>query len=228
MTAVTLDHVTLCVGERTILHDVNFDIGDSEFVGLLGANGAGKTTLLRALLGVLPPVAGEITVFGQAAARGNAGIGYMPHMRSQGENSRLSGWDFVAGVVNGHRLGLPILSRADRAEVSWALDLVAGRELSHWPLANMSGGERQRILLAQALVGHPRMLLLDEPLISLDPAQQVLVVNLVKRVQLELHIPVLFSSHELNPLLGVLDRVLYLGNQHAAIGSVDDVVTTPF
>ena len=226
MSVVTFQSVTLEIAGRSVLRDVSFDIGPGEFIGLLGPNGAGKTTLLRAILGILPAERGTITVFGQPAANGNPQIGYVPQLRSQVDGLLLSAWDFVAGVVNGHRFGLPWLTAEDRKHVDWALDLVGGTALARRPLSDLSGGERQRLLLAQALIGRPKLLLLDEPLISLDPAHQHNAVELVKSVQAELGIPVLFSSHELNPLLGVLDRVLYLGHSHAAIGSVGEVITS--
>src|SRR6202012_3340467 len=123
--------------------------------------------------------------------------------------------------------GLPLLNRTTRRDVEWALERVAATDPARRPLAETSGGERQRLLLAQALLGRPRLLLLDEPLISLDPHRQHAVIDLVRRVQQELGIAVLFSAHELNPLLGTLDRVLYLGNGQAALGSVDEVITGP-
>ena len=140
---------------------------------------------------------------------------------------RLTGRDFVAGVVNGHRLGLPIPGQAGRAEVDRVLDLVGARDLARRSLSETSGGERQRLLLAQALIGKPRLLLLDEPLINLDPHHQRAVVELVKSLQTELNIAVLFSGHELNPLLGALDRGLYLGRGQAALGTVEEVITGP-
>jgi zinc/manganese transport system ATP-binding protein len=193
---------------------------------MLGPNGSGKTTLMRAILGLTPASRGSIRVFGRAAARGNPAIGYMPQTRSAGGNLRLSGWDFVATVFSGHRLGLPFAGRAAHAEVDRALALVGADRLARRPLAEISGGERQRLLLAQALIGEPRLLLLDEPLISLDPHHQHAVMALVKSLQVELGITVLFSAHELNPLLGALDRVLYLGRGQAALGTVDEVITS--
>jgi zinc/manganese transport system ATP-binding protein len=227
MTAVEFDDVTLAIGGRNILSGVSLTIEPREFVGLLGPNGSGKTTLLRAAMGLVPAVSGHIRVFGNPAVRGNTSIGYMPQLRSNIDALRLNGWDFVASVVNGHKLGLPILAREARDEVERALDLVEAGDLARRPLMELSGGERQRLLLAQALIGRPRLLLLDEPLISLDPRRQQSVVALVKRVQLTLEIPVIFSSHELNPLLGAIDRVLYLGNGQAEIGTVSEVITGP-
>ncbi len=227
MNAIELRDVRLALGGRVILDGVSLDIAACEFVGVLGPNGAGKTTLIRAILGLVPPSRGTVRVLGQPAARGNPAIGYMPQVRGSIANLRLCGRDFVAGAVDGHRLGLPILGKAGRAEVDRVLDLVGACDLANRPLAETSGGERQRLLLAQTLIGRPRLLLLDEPLISLDPHHQEDVIALTKSLQQELGISILFSAHELNPLLGALDRVLYLGNGHAALGAVDEVITGP-
>ncbi len=224
---VTLSGVTLTQGGRTILQDAGFAIHDCEFVGVLGPNGAGKTTLMRAILGLLRPQRGSIAVFGRPAERGNPAIGYMPQVRSAPAGLRLRGWDVVAGAASGYRFGLPGISAADRREVAWALDIVDASALAARPLGELSGGERQRLLLAQALLGRPQLLLLDEPLASLDPRHQHGVVALVRELQQRLKLAVLFSAHDLNPVLGALDRVLYLGGGQAALGTVDEVVTGP-
>ncbi|HVC59279.1 MAG TPA: ATP-binding cassette domain-containing protein [Acetobacteraceae bacterium] len=227
MTAVELDRVTLSIGTHTVLAEASFAIHPGEFIGVLGPNGAGKTTLLRAVLGLLRPGAGSLHVFGQAPRRGDRTIGYLPQVRTVLPDLRLRGIDFIASSWHGGRWGLPSLTRAERGMIDETLDLVGARELAHRPFAAMSGGERQRLLLAQALLGSPRLLLLDEPLISLDPHHQRAVVELTKSLQTELGIAVLFSAHELNPLLGALDRVLYLGGGQAALGTVDDVISGP-
>jgi zinc/manganese transport system ATP-binding protein len=227
VSAVEFVKVTLGYGARTVLADMNLAIGDNEFIGVLGPNGSGKTTLMRALLGLVPPRSGTIRVFGRPVARGHPSIGYMPQARSALEQHRLSGWDFVASGVGGHRWGLPLLGRAERQQVAWALAQVHATDIALRPLAEISGGERQRLLLAQALLGRPRLILLDEPLINLDPHHQQAVVELTRRLQQDLGITVLFSAHELNSVLGALDRVLYLGHGHAALGTVDEVVTGP-
>ncbi len=225
--AIALDRVSVALGGRTILAEVSLDIGEGEFVGILGPNGAGKTTLMRALLGLATPSAGTIRVLGAPVRRGSTAIGYLPQMHRPADGIRLTGWEYVACAVNGHRWGLPRLDRRARADVDWALDLVGATELARRPLPSLSGGERQRVLLAQALLGRPRLLLLDEPLISLDPSHQVAVVELVRRLRKELGATILFSAHEVNPLLGAIDRVLYLANGQAALGPVDEVITGP-
>ena len=226
MSAVELSQVRLALGGRTILETVDLSVGEGEFVGVLGPNGAGKTTLFRAILGLVKLAAGRLAVLGRPVTRGNAAVGYMPQHRAT-TGSRLSGRDFVASAVDGQRWGLPFAGAAARREVARVLALVEATGLARRPLADLSGGERQRLLLAQALLGRPRLLLLDEPLISLDPHHQRGVVELVRELQRELGLTVLFSAHELNPLLGALDRVLYLGGGHAALGTVDEVITGP-
>ncbi|MFM0523164.1 ATP-binding cassette domain-containing protein [Caballeronia jiangsuensis] len=225
--ALEVDRVTLALGGREILNDTSFTVRNGEFIGVLGPNGAGKTTLMRALLGLVPLKSGTIRVNGEAVERGNASIGYMPQIRTGLANRRVLGRDFVAMAADGHHWGLPHRNARIRADVERVLELVGAHQLASRPLSELSGGERQRLLLAQCLLGNPRLLLLDEPLISLDPRHQTGVVELVRRVQRELNITVLFSAHELNPLLNSLDRVLYLGSGRAALGTVDEVISKP-
>jgi zinc/manganese transport system ATP-binding protein len=227
VTAVRLDGVTLRLGDRTVLENVDCALATGEFVGLLGPNGAGKTTLLRALLGLVPRSTGRIEVLGAPARPGRTGLGYMPQSRGRAAPLRLRGRDFVASAAHGHRWGLPLESPADRAAVDQAIAWVGAASLAQRPITELSGGERQRLLLAQALLDRPRLLLLDEPLVNLDPHGQQEIVRLVRDLQRSLGFTVLFSAHELNPVLPALDRVLYLANRHAAIGPVDQVITAP-
>ncbi len=224
---IELDRASLRIGGRTVLKDVSFAIEPGEFIGVLGPNGAGKTTLMRAILGLCPPNAGRLNVFGRAPACGDAGIGYLPQLRTVLPDLRVRGLDYIASSMHGERWGLPSLSRADRAAIEETLDAVGVRDLANRALSDMSGGERQRLLLAQALIGEPKLLLLDEPLIGLDAHHQEVVIDAIKQVCRTRKITVLFSAHELNQLLGAIDRVLYLGNGQAALGTVDEVVTAP-
>jgi zinc/manganese transport system ATP-binding protein len=224
---IELDHITIAIGGREILRDASFSIKRGEFIGLLGPNGAGKTTLMRAILGLLAPRAGSLRVFGRTPRRGNPQIGYLPQVRTVVPDLRLRGFDFIASSVHGERWGPPSISAADRHMIDKTLAAVGAADLARRSLSDMSGGERQRLLLAQALLGEPQLLLLDEPLISLDVRYQEAVIDLVRRAARERNITVLFSAHELNQLIGALDRVLYLGNGHAALGTVAEVATAP-
>ena len=227
MTVIELDRATIQLGGRSVLSDTSLRIEEGEFIGVLGPNGAGKTTLMRAILGLVPASSGAIRVFGKPPRRGNRQIGYLPQVRTVLPDLRIRGIDFIASSVNGERWGVPSLTRTDRAMIEKMLAAAGASDLGRRPLSEMSGGERQRLLLAQALLGEPRLLLLDEPLISLDYRYQEAVIDLVRRLARERNITVLFSAHELNALIGALDRVLYLGNGRAALGTIDEVVTAP-
>jgi zinc/manganese transport system ATP-binding protein len=227
MTQTGFAGVTLALGGKTVLSDIDLAFRPAEFVGVLGVNGAGKTTLMRAMLGLVAPTRGRIFVLGQPPRRGDRAIGYLPQSEASLPTARLRGWDIVASAVGGDRWGLPLLSPADRRDINRVLELVDGADLARREFQTLSGGERQRLRLAQALLGRPHLLLLDEPLSSLDPHHQTSVIALIRRLQLTLGITVLFSSHDLNPLLGAMDRVLYLGGGAAALGSVAEIVTTP-
>ncbi len=227
VTVIALDHATLHVGDRAVLSHVSFAIEAGEFIGVLGPNGAGKTTLMRAILGLITPTQGSINVFGHKPQRGSPDIGYLPQLRTVLPDLRVRGRDFIASSLNGERWGLPSLRGHDHGAIEQTLEAVGARDLAARPLSDMSGGERQRLLLAQALIGQPKLLLLDEPLISLDARHQEVAIDVVRKVCRERKITVLFSAHELNQLLGTLDRVLYLGNGQAVLGTVEQVVTAP-
>jgi zinc/manganese transport system ATP-binding protein len=168
-----------------------------------------------------------LRVFGRAPRRGDPQIGYLPQVRTVVPDLRVRGFDFIASSVHGERWGLPSLTGPDRRIIERTLAAIGAADLAGRPLSDMSGGERQRLLLAQALLGDPQLLLLDEPLISLDYRYQEAVIDLVRRFARDRNIAVLFSAHELNQLIGTLDRVLYLGNGHAALGTVAEVATAP-
>jgi zinc/manganese transport system ATP-binding protein len=227
VTALRFDDVTIRLGGRDILSAASFVVEDREFIGMLGANGAGKTTLMRAALGLAPVASGTIGVLDQPVRRGHSSIGYMPQNRGLALGVRLTGYDVVASAAIGARFGFTRLDKATRREIDWALDHVDARGLARRSIGELSGGERQRLLLSQALLGRPRLLLLDEPLISLDPAHQKAVVDIARRLRDELKLAIVFSAHELNPLVNAIDRVLYLGAGAAVIGPVDEVVTGP-
>jgi zinc/manganese transport system ATP-binding protein len=223
--AIELDRVTLVRGGRVVLSEVSAAIEAGEFVGVFGPNGAGKSTLLHAILGLLKPAAGELRVFGATPRRGNPAAGYLPQQHAPVADLRLRGRDFVASAYHGGRWGPRRIGRTGKAHIDWAIATVEAQALAPRPLCELSGGEVQRLLLAQTLLERPKLLLLDEPLVSLDPHFQHAVVALVRRIQQEQGVTVLFTAHDLNPLLGAMDRVLYLGQGRAALGTVDEVIT---
>jgi zinc/manganese transport system ATP-binding protein len=207
---------------HTILEDVSFELGGGELAGLIGANGAGKTTLLRTIAGLQAPSGGSVQIASTEAPR--PPVGYVPQQFAFEEDLPLRSRDLVGLGLDGHRLGLPWPSRRRRAAVEEMLAAVGAEQLADARVGRLSGGQQQRVLIAHALIARPRLLLLDEPLSSLDLRAAHEVVTLLARLARERGIAVLLSAHELNPLLPAIDRVIYLAGGRAASGSVDEVV----
>jgi zinc/manganese transport system ATP-binding protein len=224
MTAIRLAGVTLRLGGRNVLDDLSFAIPSGAFVGVFGANGAGKTTLLRVLAGLIRPQAGKVEVLGETVAHASRRIGYLPQTGGLLPDIALSGRDFVAACAGGAGWGLPFLNPTQRADVDRVLRLTHSAATAHRPVAALSGGERQRLMLAQSLLGAPDLLLLDEPLAGLDPRHQAATIALVRRLQQQLGLTILFTAHDLNPLMAVMDQVIFLGGGRAVCGTVDEVV----
>jgi zinc/manganese transport system ATP-binding protein len=216
--ALSVDGVSVRLGGREVLQDVRFSIKPGEFVGLIGSNGAGKTTLLRVILGLLPATAGKITVSA-------AGVGYVPQKIQLDPDMPLRARDLVGLGLDGQRFGIPFPSRARRKLVDEMLRAVDAEHIGNARVGNLSGGEQQRILIAHALISRPGLLLLDEPLANLDIASEQEVVALLGRIAKEQRIAVLISAHEMNPLLPVMDRIVYMAHGRAASGPTDEVVT---
>jgi zinc/manganese transport system ATP-binding protein len=233
--AVELSGAGLELGGRTIWSGVDLTVEPGEFVAILGPNGAGKTTLLHVLLGLLALTRGSATVLGQAPGRRNRGIGYLPQRRSFDATTRIRGVDLVRLGLDGRRFGLPLppvgrfgaAERRARARVAETIELVGATAYAARPIGELSGGEQQRLLIAQALARRPAMLILDEPLDSLDLANQTQVAALVGRICRADGVAVLLVAHDANPLLGYLDRIVYLAGGRAVSGSPEEVITGP-
>jgi zinc/manganese transport system ATP-binding protein len=219
--ALEVQGVTVRLAGRTVLDDVSFSVGEGEFTGLIGANGAGKTTLFRVILGLQSEAAGNVRL---AGGGGNRDVGYVPQKFQLDPDMPLRGRDLVGLGLDGGRLGLPLPSRATRERIEELLDAVDARDFADRRVGRLSGGEQQRILIAHALISEPSVLLLDEPLANLDLRSAQEVVALLARVVRERKIAVLISAHEMNPLLPVMDRIVYLAAGHVASGTIDEVV----
>jgi zinc/manganese transport system ATP-binding protein len=224
---LTVERLSVALAGRPVLREISFTIEPGEFTGLIGSNGAGKTTLLRAILGVRGPassVSGQVLVAGAPRARRNPLIGYVPQKVLLDPDVPLRARDLVALGLDGHRLGFALPSARRRAQVQEMLQAVGAHEFANARVGELSGGEQQRVLLAHALMGRPRLLLLDEPLANLDLRSVGEVVSLIARIAAEQQLAVLISAHEINPLLPVMDRILYLAGGRAVHGKVDEVV----
>jgi zinc/manganese transport system ATP-binding protein len=221
VSALTVTGVSVELGGRTILDEVRFEVGAGELSGLIGSNGAGKTTLLRVILGLQEPTTGSVTVPRIGRRRS---IGYVPQKFQLDPDMPLRGRDLVALGIDGHRLGVARPSQARRLLVQQMLEAVDAQDFADARVGRLSGGEQQRILIAHALISNPRLLLLDEPLANLDLRSAREVVTLLARIAREQQIAVLISAHEMNALLSVMDRVVYLADGRAASGTADEVV----
>lgn len=221
---LTLEHVGMRFLDRTVLEDIELTIGAGEFIGLIGPNGAGKSTLLRILLGLLRPTHGTVRVLDSPVRRGNRSIGYVPQKIHLDPATPLTGRDLAGLGLDGHRFGMPLPRRARKTQIDEALRLVDATALADAPVGRLSGGEQQRLLIAQALLTDPKILLLDEPLSNLDIKSAREVVRLVSRIQRERGVTVILVAHDMNPLIDVMDRIIYLAHGRAAIGPVDLVV----
>jgi zinc/manganese transport system ATP-binding protein len=221
---LNVEGVTVRLGGREVLKDVGFTIRPGEFTGLIGSNGAGKTTLFRVILGLQAPTAGSVRVGADGQSRRERLVGYVPQKFLLDPDMPLRGRDLVGLGLDGHRLWLARPSRARRKLVDSMLDAVDARGFSDARVGQLSGGEQQRILIAHALISRPKLLLLDEPLANLDLRSAQEVVALLARIAREQQIAVLISAHEMNPLLPVMDRIVYLASGRAASGTTADVV----
>jgi zinc/manganese transport system ATP-binding protein len=215
-------------GHKLIWQNADFTIREGEFVGVLGPNGAGKTTLFRLLLGLSKPLAGRLEVFGSQPHRGNPRIGYVPQRHPVDSELRLEALELVRLGISGNRWGaaLPAQAAAERQQALEALGAVQAEALAGRSLGELSGGELQRVFLAQALAGRPDLLLLDEPLANLDIRREVELVQLVAEVARTQSVAVLLIAHDINPLLPVVDRLIYAVNGRIATGTPKQIITT--
>jgi len=212
-------------GPRELWSGLDLDVHAGELVAVLGPSGSGKTTLLRAILGLEPLSRGSIEVGGAPVAhRGNRRIGYIPQARPLPRDTSLRGRDLVTLGVDGHRFGLPLPRRGDRARVDALIEAVGAQGFADRPVGELSGGEQQRLRAGQALADDPPLLLCDEPLTSLDLANQQAVIGLIDRHRRERGAAVLLVTHDINPLLGKVDRILYIANGRFTLGTPQEVL----
>ncbi len=219
-----LDGVGVRLGGREILNDVSFTIEAGEFTGLIGPNGAGKTTLLRVILGLQPVTRGSVLIDGEPRAAHDASIGYVPQKLSIEPDMPLRVRDVVSLGIDGHKFGIRLPSRARRELVDDMLTAVGAQRYANARVGELSGGEQQRVMIAHALISKPRLLLLDEPLANLDISSEQGIVSVLARLARAEGIAVLLSAHDMNPLMPVMDRIVYVAAGRVAVGRTDEVV----
>ncbi len=231
MNQLTLDHgvlnlrdVNVSFGVRAVLRDVNFRVGAGEFTGLIGTNGSGKTTLFRVILGLVAPDSGDVELFGRRNLRVAGSVGYVPQRLDLDPEMPVRARDFVALGLDGQRYGFTRRTRQSSLLIEEMLAAVGAESFAERRVGTLSGGEQQRVVIAHALVSRPRLLLLDEPLANLDPGSTQEIVTLLNRIAKAQNVAVLLSSHEMNPLLPVMDRVVYIAYGRVVSGTTDEIV----
>ncbi|WP_144875263.1 metal ABC transporter ATP-binding protein [Microbacterium sp. 1.5R] len=213
-------------GDRELWSGLDLTVDPGEFIAVLGPSGSGKTTLLRSILGLQPLSAGEIRVAGGAVRKGNRRIGYVPQQRTLAPDTSMRARDLVALGVQGSRFGFPVPHRGDKAKVDELLRSVGASHFADRRVGLLSGGEQQRLRVGQALADEPSLLLCDEPLSNLDLANQVAVTDIIDRQRRERGAAVLFVTHDINPILGRVDRILYIAGGRFVLGTPEEVLQT--
>lgn len=225
--AVALRGAALGFGDRTLWSGLDLTVHPGEFIAVLGPNGSGKSSLLKVLLGLQALSSGQAELDGRPVRQGNDRVGYIPQQKTIDPGTTVRGRDLVGFGLDGHRWGIGLRGRRARhAQVEAALEAVGAADYADRPMGLLSGGEQQRLRVAQALCGDPSVLLCDEPLLSLDLANQRMVAQLIDERRHAADTAVLFVTHEVNPILPMVDRVLYIVDGRFVVGTPDEVLTS--
>lgn len=222
---VRCQNLSLMRGDKIILQNFSATFNEGQFIGVFGSNGAGKSTLLHAFLNLIKPHQGELNILGRSPGLSHEYIGYLPQFQDL-DHLHLSGFAYLQAAWLGAKWGMPFLNKEAKKNITEIIELVDMAHLIQKPLSMLSGGEKQRIRLARALLKKPKILLLDEPLNHLDLKQQEIFVHLIQRLSKEHGVTVFFTAHDFNPLLPVMNRVLYLAHGNALLGEPKEVVTS--
>jgi zinc/manganese transport system ATP-binding protein len=215
---------SLSFGDKAVWKDLTLSVAKGEFIAVIGSNGSGKTVLLKAILGQLQLSGGEIELLGKKVANGSRAIGYIPQHRQADTGLPLRAKDLLRMGLDGHRFGLPFPSAKTTKKVSEMLEAVGAEDIANTPIGQLSGGQLQRIRVAQAVIDNPQLILADEPLSALDLKQQGMFAELINYRRQQNGAAVLFVTHDVNPVLDYIDRVLYLANGQFRIGTPDEVL----
>jgi zinc/manganese transport system ATP-binding protein len=222
---VSLRQATLRLGGRDIWKKLNLDIQPGEFIAVLGPNGSGKSSLIKTLLGLHSLRTGELAILGEPPQSARKHIGYIPQQKAFDPDTPLTGRNLVSLAITGERWFAKPATAAENKRIDEVISQVGAARYAHKPLGQLSGGEQQRLRIAQSVVAHPQLLLCDEPLLSLDLSSQQTIARLIND-QRRKGTAVVFVTHEINPILPMVDRIIYLVDGKSAVGTPSEVLTT--
>jgi len=222
--ALSIKAADLSFAEKTLWQGLNLEVAPGEFIAVIGSNGSGKSSLLKAILGQQALTAGQIKVNGHRVRGGSREIGYIPQHRPAEGQVPIRGRDLLRLGLDGHRFGFALPNHKNSQRIDQVLQRMGASDYSKQPITSISGGQLQRLRVGQAVIGKPALLLADEPLTALDLNQQQVVCELINQERQATQMAVLFVTHDVNPILGMVDRVLYLANGKFRIGKPDEVL----
>jgi len=222
-------HATFSYANKIALTDITFQIAEGEFVGIIGPNGSGKTTLLKGILGLVPPISGELHIFDcaceQMRCHHRAKIGYLPQKGLVDSHYPITAGE-VALMGRYGAIGLfRSPSKADKAIVLESLVAVGMGALADFPFGALSSGQQQRVLIARALSQRPKILLLDEPTTGIDTPAQHQLIELVCHLHKQYGLTILFVTHDINMVSPVVDSLILLRGRLFGKGAPSDLLT---
>jgi zinc/manganese transport system ATP-binding protein len=224
--AVEAKGLSVGYNDRKVWSNANFKVERGEFVAVIGPNGAGKTTMFRMLLGLQQPSSGKLSVFGEKPRRGSSKIGYVPQRHGIDNETNIECLELIRLAHSSYKWGLSLSTKEEKRAAEEAIRAVGATDFAHKSLSALSGGELQKIFLAEALVSNPEMLLLDEPLSNLDLKRAQDLVGLIDKIVRSRNVTTFLVAHDINPLIESLDKIIYMANGKVATGKPEEVLTS--
>ena len=204
MNAVEVKHLYFKYENEWVLEDINFTLKDKEFMAIIGPNGGGKSTLLKILLGFLKPTKGEVRIYGKPPKENRTLIGYVPQHTNFSLDIPITVFDIV--LQGRLKRGKFFYSKEDKEKAKEILNELKIYQFKDRKIKDLSGGQRQKVLIARALVSEPKIIMMDEPTSAIDPKGQKEILDLIESLEMTR----LVVSHDIKILLRNVDKIAYI------------------